>query len=202
MSQPEAKPAPKEATPPKEEVKPEEEVPEQAPEPEPEAEKEEEPLPTDSEVPNLEQLPDSELPPDEQPEKGDACKEEKDETEASPDAASLTGTEAGEAIAVTEAPAEPPKTEEELALERQLADVQRQLAALSSLPSTIQSTLDAVTKQLGELLPTFKLQQQERRASQEDGQQPQLPQIDEKQEQEQEEDAGTGAGNYAQVDSN
>ncbi|XP_018793530.1 PREDICTED: RE1-silencing transcription factor isoform X3 [Bactrocera latifrons] len=50
------------------------------------------------------------------------------------------------------------KTEEELALERQLADVQRQLAALSSLPSTIQSTLDAVTKQLATLLPAFQLQ--------------------------------------------
>ncbi|XP_012159445.1 titin isoform X3 [Ceratitis capitata] len=50
------------------------------------------------------------------------------------------------------------KTEEELALERQLADVQRQLAALSSLPSTIQSTLDAVTKQLASLLPAFQLQ--------------------------------------------
>lgn len=53
------------------------------------------------------------------------------------------------------------KTEEELALERQLADVQRQLAALSNLPSTIQSTLDAVTKQLADILPTFKLQQQQ-----------------------------------------
>ncbi|XP_019847726.2 titin isoform X2 [Bactrocera dorsalis] len=50
------------------------------------------------------------------------------------------------------------KTDEELALERQLADVQRQLAALSSLPSTIQSTLDAVTKQLATLLPAFQLQ--------------------------------------------
>lgn len=50
------------------------------------------------------------------------------------------------------------KSEEELALERQLADVQRQLAALSSLPSTIQSTLDAVTKQLATLLPAFQLQ--------------------------------------------
>ncbi|XP_037933465.1 myosin-13 isoform X2 [Teleopsis dalmanni] len=51
------------------------------------------------------------------------------------------------------------KTEEELALEQQLASVQKQLAALSSLPSTIQATLDAVTKQLAELLPTFKLQE-------------------------------------------
>ncbi|KAH8257069.1 hypothetical protein KR038_002298 [Drosophila bunnanda] len=197
---PEAKPAPKEATPPKEEEQ-EVPVPEPEPEPEPEAEKEEEPLPTDSEVPNLEQLPESELPPDEQPEKGDTPK---DENEAAQEEASLAGTEDGETTAVTDAPASPPsppaepiappKTEEELALERQLADVQRQLAALSSLPSTIQSTLDAVTKQLAELLPTFKLQQQERRESQE------LPQIDEKTGSEPDEDAGAGAGNYAQVD--
>ncbi|KAH8286385.1 hypothetical protein KR054_008199 [Drosophila jambulina] len=197
---PEAKPAPKEATPPKEEEK-EEEVPVPEPEPEPEAEKEEEPLPTDSEVPNLEQLPESELPPDEQPEKGDAPKDEK---EASPEEASLAGTEPGELIDTAASPSSPPaetstppKTEEELALERQLADVQRQLAALSSLPSTIQSTLDAVTKQLAELLPTFKLQQQERRESQ-DGQV--APQIDEKTGGEPDEDAGAVAGNYAQVD--
>ncbi|XP_037047059.1 uncharacterized protein LOC119081915 isoform X2 [Bradysia coprophila] len=50
----------------------------------------------------------------------------------------------------------PPKTEEEILIEKQLAEVQRQLLALSSLPSTIQATLDAVTKQLAELMPTLK----------------------------------------------
>lgn len=52
------------------------------------------------------------------------------------------------------------KTEEELALEKQLQEVQRQLLALSTLPSTIQATLDSVTKQLAELLPAFKLQKE------------------------------------------
>lgn len=50
----------------------------------------------------------------------------------------------------------PPKTEEEILIEKQLAEVQRQLLALSSLPSTIQATLDAVTKQLAELMPALK----------------------------------------------
>lgn len=50
----------------------------------------------------------------------------------------------------------PPKTEEEILIEKQLADVQRQLLALSTLPSTIQATLDAVTKQLAELMPALK----------------------------------------------
>ncbi|XP_039229906.1 cell surface glycoprotein 1 isoform X5 [Drosophila yakuba] len=173
---PEAKPPPKEATPPKEEEQKEEEpVAEKVVEPEPEPEKDDEPLPTDSEVPNLEQLPESELP-DEQPEKSDAPKEVCEaEGVVQTEPGSPDGKEAAEdSAAGATPPAEPiaplpVKSEEELALERQLADVQRQLAALSSLPSTIQSTLDAVTKQLAELLPTFKLQQQEK----------QLPQIDE-----------------------
>ncbi|XP_043646808.1 fibrous sheath CABYR-binding protein isoform X4 [Drosophila teissieri] len=172
---PEAKPPPKEATPPKEEEPKEEQpVPEEVVEPEAEPEKDDEPLPTDSEVPNLEQLPESELP-DEQPEKSDAPKEICEaEVVVQTESGSPDGTEAAEdAAAGATPPAEPSaplpvKSEEELALERQLADVQRQLAALSSLPSTIQSTLDAVTKQLAELLPAFKLQQQEK----------QLPQID------------------------
>lgn len=50
----------------------------------------------------------------------------------------------------------PVKTEEEILIEKQLADVQRQLLALSSLPFTIQATLDAVTKQLAELMPALK----------------------------------------------
>ncbi|BFF98834.1 DNA ligase 1 [Drosophila madeirensis] len=168
---PEAKPAPKEATPPEapEEVKQEE----AEEEPTKEQEKEEEPLPTDSEVPNLEQLPQGEeeaQEEDDQQEKADVPKEVSDgltETEAPP-AASNESTEPGTPAAPPSA-SPPPKTEEEQALERQLADVQKQLAALSTLPSTIQSTLDAVTKQLADLLPTFKLQQQPQA----------MPQIDE-----------------------
>ncbi|XP_016977333.1 LIM domain-binding protein 3 isoform X5 [Drosophila rhopaloa] len=178
---PEAKPAPKEATPPKgEEPAQEEVVAEQEPDPEPE--KEEEPLPADSEVPNLEQLPESELS-DEQPEKADVPKDVCEAEVAPSEPGSPPGPEASEAPATppAEPSSTPPKTDEELALEHQLADVQRQLAALSSLPSTIQSTLDAVTKQLAELLPTFKLQQQEKEKEKEQPEAPlPLPQIDEK----------------------
>lgn len=53
----------------------------------------------------------------------------------------------------------PVKSEEEQIIERQLADVQRQLLALSTLPLTIQATLDAVTKQLAELVPALRHQQ-------------------------------------------
>jgi len=191
-------------------------VPEDVVEPEPEPEKEEEPMPTDSEVPNLEQLPESESP-DEQPEKADApkeiCEAEVVPSEPGSPGGPSEASEASEAPVTTTPPSTdpstppaPPRSEEELALERQLADVQRQLAALSSLPSTIQSTLDAVTKQLAELVPTLKLQQQEK----------QLPQIVEREgsqaEQEQEDMEATtdtagetedaGAKNYAQVDSN
>lgn len=42
-------------------------------------------------------------------------------------------------------------------LEKQLNDVQNQLAALSSLPSTIQTMLESVSRQLNELMPAFKL---------------------------------------------
>lgn len=48
------------------------------------------------------------------------------------------------------------KTDEELLIEKQLFDVQKQLLALSTLPLTIQATLDAVTKQLAELMPALK----------------------------------------------
>ncbi|XP_034106176.1 involucrin isoform X3 [Drosophila albomicans] len=134
-------------------------------------EEEEEPLPTDSEVPNLEQLPENDNGSEvanaeadgEQLEKADASKEEPQQDREAVEEERATEVEVKETT--------PPKTDEELALEKQLSDVQKQLAALSSLPSTIQSTLDAVTKQLAELLPTFKLQQQQ--------QQEQLPQIDE-----------------------
>ncbi|EDW40927.1 GM24841 [Drosophila sechellia] len=96
---------------------------------------------------------------------------------------------------------------DEMALERQLQMCSDNWPALSSLPSTIQSTLDAVTKQLADLLPTFKLQQQEK----------QLPQIDENPGSEQKDEDGVttttntintagetedaGAKNYTQVDS-
>jgi len=160
----------------------------------------EEPLPTDSEVPNLEQLPDNEngsqdLPEDadsEQLEKADASKEEPQEGTEKEEEETLT--EAEVAAAEPNEVATPPKTDEELALEKQLSDVQKQLAALSTLPSTIQSTLDAVTKQLAELLPTFKLQQQQ--------QQLPLPQIDEKeddeeQQQQQQQQEGDESGKLA-----
>lgn len=42
-------------------------------------------------------------------------------------------------------------------LEKQLADVQKQLEALSHLPSTIQATLEAVTRQIAEIMPAFKI---------------------------------------------
>lgn len=48
------------------------------------------------------------------------------------------------------------KTDEELLIEKQLSDVQNQLLALSTLPFTIQATLDAVIKQLAELMPALK----------------------------------------------
>lgn len=51
------------------------------------------------------------------------------------------------------------KTDEELLIEKHLCDVQKQLLALSTLPLTIQATLDAVTKQLAELMPALKHQQ-------------------------------------------
>lgn len=57
------------------------------------------------------------------------------------------------------------KTDEELLIEKQLSDVQKQLLALSTLPLTIQATLDAVTKQLAELMPALKHQQTMERVS-------------------------------------
>lgn len=53
-------------------------------------------------------------------------------------------------------PAKPKSPEDEI-LEKRLAEVQNQLAALSSLPSTIQATLEAVSRQLAELMPAFKI---------------------------------------------
>lgn len=172
-------------------------------------EEEEEPLPTDSEVPNLEQLPDNgngngaDLPGDvasEQLEKADATKDEPQEEQEQQRATdSEEGQEAQASVATADEPNEQQpqaKTDEELALEKQLADVQKQLAALSTLPSTIQSTLDAVTKQLAELLPTFKLQQQQGEKQQGEKQQgEEEPPIDEEQ---QAEVAGKQRGGYKQ----
>lgn len=56
-----------------------------------------------------------------------------------------------------------PKTKEELFLEQQLENVQKQLMALSNLPFTIQATLDAVTQQLNQLVPAIKNQTQQKR---------------------------------------
>uniref|UniRef100_A0A1I8NQR4 PDZ domain-containing protein n=1 Tax=Stomoxys calcitrans TaxID=35570 RepID=A0A1I8NQR4_STOCA len=146
--------------------------PEPEPEPEPELDTEA-PTPIDSEVPNLEEVPKDENAEDEAENMtSDAKVEEKSdkEKELTPEAKEVEEsnnhqsenpemeTNMPEVLEVVVA-----KTEEELALERQLADVQRQLAALSCLPSTIQSTLDAVTRQLADLLPTFKLQEEKQR---------------------------------------
>ena len=69
-------------------------------------------------------------------------------------------TAIAEAELFEEAAPLPEKTDEELLLENQLlADVQKQLMALATLPSTIQATLEAVTKQLADLVPALKLQQ-------------------------------------------
>lgn len=134
------------------------------PEPEPESEPNT-PTPNDTEVPNLEETNDNvhEKSDQDESEKTDKEKEslpelkeieETDKTETD-DTTQIAHIEKEDTKAELNE-----KTEEELALERQLADVQKQLAALSSLPSTIQTTLDSVTKQLADLLPTFKLQQE------------------------------------------
>ncbi|XP_055903886.1 titin isoform X2 [Eupeodes corollae] len=125
---------------------------------------EEEP-PTDTEVPNLE--------PTEEAIASEEQKAEQIETDEAKQKVEEVESIRGESVAKEERviesvdregklPSESgslrEKTEEELQLEQQLAHVQQQLLALANLPSTIQSTLDAVTKQLSELLPTFKLQ--------------------------------------------
>lgn len=48
-----------------------------------------------------------------------------------------------------------PKTDEEIYLEKQLADVQQQLMALSNLPLTIQAALDEVTRKLSSIVPAI-----------------------------------------------
>ncbi|XP_055849004.1 stage VI sporulation protein D isoform X2 [Episyrphus balteatus] len=137
----------------------------------PPPEVEEEP-PTDTEVPNLEptneagsqEEPSTEAkaesegdkPAEETDTKGEEVEDAKDETTANEKRAFESVDREARSPSVSGSLRE--KTEEELQLEQQLANVQQQLLALANLPSTIQSTLDAVTKQLSELLPTFKLQ--------------------------------------------
>lgn len=48
------------------------------------------------------------------------------------------------------------KSAEDILLEKQLANVQKQLQTLSNLPTTIQATLDAVAKQLEDLIPAIQ----------------------------------------------
>lgn len=66
--------------------------------------------------------------------------------DVSQEANTAKGSEAGEVAA----------SNEDAQLEKQLLDVQNQLAALSSLPSTIQTLLESVSRQLNEILPAFK----------------------------------------------
>jgi len=60
-----------------------------------------------------------------------------------------------EESAVTENAPIAKKTPEELLLEQQLLDIQKQLLALSTLPTAIQSTLDAITNQLSKIVPAI-----------------------------------------------
>lgn len=54
-------------------------------------------------------------------------------------------------------PSSKPNNPEDEILEQRLVEVQNQLAALSSLPSTIQATLESVSRQLAELMPAFRI---------------------------------------------
>lgn len=135
----------------------------------PPPEVEEEP-PTDTEVPNLEPLDEPVSQEETQTQEGESSVKNSEESETKVEEAENTTDEAvtnekrdirsvdREGRSPSESSSLREKTEEELQLEQQLAHVQQQLLALANLPSTIQSTLDAVTKQLSELLPTFKLQ--------------------------------------------
>lgn len=110
----------------------------------------------DSEVPDLEVCVASEVK---------AC-EEQQIAEIVEQNASVEGAEVSEDADVESKPEtveETPSAKqsvsgaEETQLEKQLQDVQNQLAALSSLPSTIQTMLESVSRQLDEILPAFKL---------------------------------------------
>uniref|UniRef100_A0A1A9Z322 PDZ domain-containing protein n=1 Tax=Glossina pallidipes TaxID=7398 RepID=A0A1A9Z322_GLOPL len=166
----------KEQSPTKEVQSKQESQPEPEPEPEPEI-----PTPVDSEIPNLEEMltniekgeEENQFEEGDDMEKSDEEKEfaterQKDDIEGeqtvvenASDTLNLNVIETEEVeteicleSSITK------KSEQELELERQLADVQKQLAALSNLPSTIQATLDAVSRQLTDLLPAIRLQQE------------------------------------------
>lgn len=102
----------------------------------------------DSEVPNLEQIENAVEKNGDASENTETAENVNETVENPPE---NTETEENQAK-------ECKKTEEELLIEKQLADVQKQLLALSTLPLTIQATLDAVTRQLAEIMPTMKLQ--------------------------------------------
>lgn len=106
----------------------------------------------DSEVPDLENCDPSEL---------NACEQEQpDQNDVA-----IVATENVELVenantAIEEMTSQSPikeNTVEETQLEKQLIDVQNQLAALSTLPSTIQTMLESVSRQLNEIMPAFKL---------------------------------------------
>lgn len=135
-------------------------IPEPEPEPEPE-----EPV-EDSEIPELEGNADTVVLEEPNPQPEEVAPQPDDAVEERLIEDPLMEEEFNPLSDITEEPTNiieettEPKTEEELALEKQLQEVQRQLLALSTLPSTIQATLDSVTKQLAELLPAFKLQKE------------------------------------------
>lgn len=79
-------------------------------------------------------------------------------------AAEVCGNENGH----TEETAEDEISEVSSAFAEQLSSVQTQLMALSHLPKTIQATLDEITKQLQQLIPTNKRKQDESTVAQEE----------------------------------
>ncbi|XP_055381011.1 golgin subfamily A member 6-like protein 1 isoform X2 [Condylostylus longicornis] len=124
--------------------------PEPEPEPKPESPVEEVPI-ADSEVPDL--MPLNNNCDENSDESTTATNDEQQENKQEENA---DDTKLNEEINKEDKEeAEIEKTEEEILLEKQLAEVQQQLQALSNLPNTIQATLDAVTKQLAELLPSI-----------------------------------------------
>lgn len=111
----------------------------------------------DSEVPDLEECNASEL---------NACveqqiienKEKETATENNEGSENeKTENKESETVEATSPAKETVPSGEETQLEKQLLDVQNQLAALSNLPSTIQTMLESVSRQLNEIMPAFKL---------------------------------------------